>query len=175
MASSNQSFINLCLHYLKEDYPERICDCLDRLSRDEINWRPNDTSNSIANLVCHLVGNCRQWVYQGLGNSPFERQREMEFQTGLDLDAQDLKEMLNKLKKDIGHTISSLNADTLDEEVVIQGFTVSKREALFHATEHFSMHTGQILYITKLIKDTPLDFYSISEGKAKPRWKDRGV
>jgi len=175
MTSSDQAFIDLCLHYLTEDYPERIIDCIDRLSREEINWRPNDKSNSISNIVSHLVGNCGQWVRQGLGELPFGRKRDMEFGLGIILDNDELKSMLNNLKDDVASVLGGIKAESLDDEVQIQGFQVSKREALFHATEHFSMHTGQIVYITKLIKDESLDFYSISDGKAKPRWKNSGV
>jgi hypothetical protein len=32
-------------------------------------------------------------------------------------------------------------------------------EAVFHVVEHFSMHYGQILYITKLLTSQNLGFY----------------
>ena len=175
MATPDQAFIDLCLHFLRDDYPNRIVECLNELSQEEINWRPNDRSNSISNLVCHLVGNCRQWVYQGLGEFEYRRERDSEFELRKDLDHQDLEKMLDQLAAEVTKSLSRLQADTLGEQVSIQGFQVSKREALFHATEHFSMHTGQIIYITKMIKDKALDFYTISDGKAKPRWKDTGI
>ena len=32
-------------------------------------------------------------------------------------------------------------------------------EAIYHVVEHFSMHYGQILYVTKLITGQDLGFY----------------
>ena len=175
MTSPDQSFINLCLHYLRDDYPIRIRECIKDLDREELNWRPNDRSNSISNLVCHLLGNARQWVYMGIGEFEYQRERDSEFELGKDLDFKHLDQMIEGLASDMTKSLTKLDAKTLDEKVIIQGFHVSKREALFHATEHFSMHTGQIIYITKMIKDQSLDFYSIADGKAKPRWKADGV
>jgi hypothetical protein len=32
-------------------------------------------------------------------------------------------------------------------------------EAIYHVVEHFSMHTGQIIFITKLLTTAELGFY----------------
>jgi hypothetical protein len=32
-------------------------------------------------------------------------------------------------------------------------------EAIYHVVEHFSLHTGQILYVTKLLRKEDLGFY----------------
>ena len=33
-------------------------------------------------------------------------------------------------------------------------------EAIYHVVEHFSMHTGQIIFATKLLTGTDLGFYA---------------
>lgn len=44
-------------------------------------------------------------------------------------------------------------------------------QVLYHAVEHLSMHTGQILYITKLRTGRDLGFYRMDEqGGAHPQW-----
>ena len=45
---------------IKDEYFPKIEACLERLSAEEIWWRPNESSNSIGNLVLHLAGNVRQ-------------------------------------------------------------------------------------------------------------------
>ncbi|HEX5111880.1 MAG TPA: DUF1572 family protein, partial [Saprospiraceae bacterium] len=40
-------------------------ECLDKITNEQIWWRPNETSNSIGNLVLHLCGNVRQWIGTG--------------------------------------------------------------------------------------------------------------
>jgi uncharacterized damage-inducible protein DinB len=42
----------------------------------------------------------------------------------------------------------------------IQGNKVTGLEAVYHVVEHFGMHYGQILYITKSLRGQDLGFYS---------------
>jgi uncharacterized damage-inducible protein DinB len=42
----------------------------------------------------------------------------------------------------------------------VQTFDETGLSILIHVTEHFSYHTGQIAYITKMLQDKPLDFYA---------------
>ncbi|MEZ4994898.1 MAG: DUF1572 family protein [Saprospiraceae bacterium] len=57
----------------------RIQNCLDRLTEDQVWWRPNSASNSIGNLVLHLCGNVRQWIVSGVGEQTDVRRRSEEF------------------------------------------------------------------------------------------------
>ena len=43
--------------------------------------------------------------------------------------------------------------------------------AVFHAVEHFSMHTGQIILLTKLLADEDLAFYDFSSGVPRANWR----
>ena len=50
---------------------EKIVHCLNQLSDDQINWRPFEQQNTLANIILHLCGNLRQWVH--LPASPASR------------------------------------------------------------------------------------------------------
>ena len=50
------------------------------------------------------------------------------------------------------------------EQYEIQGTKVTALEAIFHVTEHFSMHTGQIILLTKMLSQKDLGFYDFSTG-----------
>jgi uncharacterized damage-inducible protein DinB len=52
----------------------------------------------------------------------------------------------------------------------IQGTEATALEAIFHVTEHFSMHTGQIILLTKMLAHTDLVFYDFSTGKPVHAW-----
>ena len=43
--------------------------------------------------------------------------------------------------------------------------------AIFHVTEHFSMHTGQIILLTKLLTGTGLHFYDFEGDVPTQRWR----
>ena len=45
--------------------------------------------------------------------------------------------------------------------------------AVFHAVEHFSMHTGQVILLTKMLADEDLAFYDFSEGAPRHNWGGR--
>jgi hypothetical protein len=47
------------------------------------------------------------------------------------------------------------------EQVTIQGYTVSILAAVFHVVEHFSLHTGQIVYQTKALTGLDLSLYDV--------------
>ena len=42
---------------------------------------------------------------------------------------------------------------------IIQGYTVNGLEAVYQVVEHFGIHYGQIVYITKLLRSEDLGFY----------------
>ena len=57
----------------------RLKRCLEKLSEEDIWWRPNDNSNSVGILMLHLSGNIRQWMLSALGGSVDNKVRQKEF------------------------------------------------------------------------------------------------
>jgi hypothetical protein len=47
---------------------------------------------------------------------------------------------------------------------------VTALEAIFHVVEHFSMRTGQILLLTKMLAHKDLRFYDFSTGAPVHTW-----
>jgi len=56
-------------------------------------------------------------------------------------------------------TIEPLTSAQLAETRTIQGYRGTVMEAIYHVVEHFSMHTGQILFATKMMTGSDLGFY----------------
>ena len=50
-----QAFIDLSIRYLRDNYVPKIRKCLNHLTDEDIWWRPNESSNSIGNLILHLA------------------------------------------------------------------------------------------------------------------------
>jgi hypothetical protein len=48
---------------------------------------------------------------------------------------------------------------------------VTKLEAVYHVVEHFSMHTGQIIFATKLLTGEDMGFYAHLSGGSAHRPK----
>ena len=154
-------FLRQSINRLRHDYLPKIRRCLDQLSTEQIWWRPNDESNSIGNLILHLAGNLRQWVVVGLPGLEDDRQRDVEFATRDGLDADQLFARLEQTVRDAEDVFGVMTETDLRTEVVIQGFRTTGLGVVYHVVEHFSGHTGQILWITKMLRGEDLRFYEL--------------
>lgn len=137
----------------------RIDDCLGRLSEEQIWARGAENENAVGNLVLHLSGNVRQWIVSGVGGQPDIRQRDAEFAARGGLAASGLAEHLRGIVVEAANVVEMLAPDRLREPLVVQGYHVTVLEAIYSAVEHFSGHTGQIIYATKLLTGEDLGYY----------------
>jgi uncharacterized damage-inducible protein DinB len=144
---------------LYNEFMPRIHLCLDQLTDEQVWWRPNETSNSVGNLVLHLAGNVRQWIIAGLGDKPDVRKRQLEFDERKPLPKDDLEELLNSVLAECEPVLNAIGPDDLLKRKPVQVFEESVITILIHVTEHFSYHTGQIAWITKMMTDSDLGFY----------------
>jgi uncharacterized damage-inducible protein DinB len=146
-----------------------IVKSLQQLSEEEIWWRPNPASNSAGNLVLHLCGNVRQWIVSHLGGVEFERQRDQEFSEKGPIPRNKLVGQLRRTVRDACRVLTRLSDDSLAQKHVIQGLHVNGLEAVYHVVEHFSYHTGQVIYITKLKRAQDLRFTRLPVVKKEAR------
>jgi hypothetical protein len=58
----------------------------------------------------------------------------------------------------------------LERQLVIQDRETTVLAAIYHVVEHFAMHTGQIIYVTKLRTSKDVEFYEMEAGIPWPRW-----
>src|SRR5262245_13896088 len=72
-------FIRHARFRLLEDYFVKIAEAIDILDDEQIWRRPNESSNSVGNLLLHLSGNLRQWIVSGVGGADDTRDRASEF------------------------------------------------------------------------------------------------
>jgi len=166
-----QAFIARASAYFLNDYLPKIERCLEKLSDEQIWWRANEESNSIGNLILHLCGNARQWIVCGLGSAADARNRDSEFEQRDVIARADLLSLLHSTLSDVETTLQSVDPSTLLEYRKIQGNDVDQLEAIFHVTEHFSMHTGQIIMLTKMMTSADLRFYEFDAGVPVQRWR----
>jgi uncharacterized damage-inducible protein DinB len=164
-------FISKARGFLRDDYLPKIERCLAQLTDEQIWWRPNEESNSIGNLLLHLCGNARQWIVCGLGGEEDFRNRQSEFDERRVLPRAELLTRTKSTLKQVDATLARFDEARLLETFEIQGTSVTALEAIFHVTEHFSMHTGQIILLTKMICGSDLGFYDFASGKPVHTWR----
>lgn len=137
----------------------RIVDCLGRLDDDQIWSRGNENQNAVGNLVLHLCGNVHQWIVGGVAGKRDERDRDSEFAARGEISGGELAARLQAVVGEALEVMRSVSAARLGERICVQGYDVSVLEAIGHVTEHFSQHTGQILFATKLLTGADLGYY----------------
>jgi len=164
-----RAFLDQSRRYLAHQYPTKIQRCLEVLPADAL-WRRDDASeNSVGNLLLHLSGNVRQWIVSGVGGAPDARQRSAEFEARQGSASELLDGLLSTLRE-ADEVLASLDGSSLAERRRIQGRDVNVLDAVYHVVEHFSMHTGQIILLTKRYAPGRVQFYEDAGGRAIPRF-----
>ncbi|MFS4468361.1 DinB family protein [Maribacter sp. 2210JD10-5] len=140
---------------------------LEQLSNEELWKRPNETLNSVGNLILHLCGNITQYVISSLGEKEDTRDRDSEFATQQYFPK---KVLLKKLKETVDEAKRAINDASMKQLLRkrnVQGFYFSGIGVILHAVEHYSYHTGQIAFWTKQLKNKDLGFYKGVDLKIK--------
>ena len=163
-----RSFVEQSRHFLTHEYPTKIERCLSALPPGAIWARSDEGSNSIGNLLLHLEGNVRQWIVSSVGGAPDHRHRAAEFDATEGADARALFATLRATLDEVDGVLARLTPADLESRRTIQGRDVTVLEAVYHVTEHFSMHTGQIILLAKLHAPGTVKFYEDAGGLAKP-------
>ncbi|GAB3650380.1 hypothetical protein GCM10028791_17480 [Echinicola sediminis] len=143
---------------LKEN-TAKIKSCLEWLTEEEIWQKPNSSSNSVGNLVLHLCGNISQYIISALGGQEDKRERDLEFSIEGGLSKEALIKMLKNTIEESIEVLDKLDQESLLKKYNVQGFHYTGVGNVVHAVEHFSYHTGQIAFWTKVLKDRDLGFY----------------
>ena len=136
--SVGAEFLEASCVFLKEDFLPKLLHCLERMTDDQIWWRPNEQSNSVGNLVLHLRGNLRQWIVSGIGGERFRRDRDREFTTRDRVSKAELIEGIQAAVADVERVLQNVTASQLLVRYPVQVYQVSALQATYHVVEHFS-------------------------------------
>jgi uncharacterized damage-inducible protein DinB len=149
-------------HTLKtiDENTSKIKACMKQLDEKDIWFRHNEHVNSVGNIILHLCGNIRQWIISSLGGAPDIRERDLEFSTVGGFTKAELTTRWQDTMQEAVSVITHASPENLLRHRVVQGSTHSGIGIIIHVTEHFSYHTGQIIFLTKLYKNMDMGFYA---------------
>lgn len=151
---------------LKEECIRRIDEsslkinaCLDKLTPEQLWYRPNSASNAVGNLILHLSGNLTQYIISTLHDKPDQRERSKEFSSTIIISNNELASKFKTVISQVTNIINILTTTQLEKSYEVQCYKETGVGILVHVTEHLSYHTGQIVYITKMITAENMKFY----------------
>lgn len=150
MTDIAEHFIAQSRGFLSSDYLPKIERCLEVLSDEDVWWRANEGSNSIGNLLLHLEGSTRAWIIGVAGGSHNPRDRQQEFDEREQMPRAELMSRLRQTLAEADEVLGRLDVEVLLERRQARGEEVTVLLAVYHAVEHFSMHTGQIILLSKM-------------------------
>lgn len=154
-----QLFLDHSRTKLFSEWWPRLRSTVESLTEDQLWWRPNDASNSIGNLLLHLNGNIRQWLVDSFNRQEDRRNRPAEFAEKAGGPPAPILAQLGATLDEAAQVLSRLTERDLLAPMEIQGYHVTGLIAVYQVVEHFGLHYGQVMYITKALQGKDLGFY----------------
>lgn len=155
----HEIFLDFSRQKLIGQYWPRLRSAVESLTDEQVWWRPNPASNSIANLILHLNGNVGQWLVASFNHAEDTRNRPAEFRERRRVPARLLLEQLSATMDEAAKVLARLTLSDLEATYEIQGYTVTGLAAVYQVVEHYGLHYGQIIYLTKSQQGQDLGFY----------------
>jgi hypothetical protein len=137
--------------------PKQIRDCLDLLDDEQIWWRPNEQSNSIGNIVLHVSGSLNHFLNRNLGGIDFDRDRAAEFAQRHHIPKAELLDVFGDMVAKAEKTFDSVDIDKLGQPSPEPKMHDLVIDDLINILAHLANHTGQILWITKMMRGEAVD------------------
>ncbi len=143
---------------LVHGFPGQVRECLARLDDGQLWWRPHADSNAVGNLVLHVCGSSRHFLGRVVGGTGYERDRKAEFAQRGPRPRVDLLRVLEETVAETDRVLGALDpARLLEVRDVPRDSPQSVLALVLRTSHHWAVHTGQIVYATKLLTEGGLD------------------
>jgi len=137
--------------------PAQIRDCLEMLSEEQIWWRPNEQSNSVGNIVLHISGSLNHYLNRGLGGFEYQRDRDAEFAERRAIPKDELRAIFDDMIEKAEQTLAAMTVDRLGDPSPEPRMSKLVIDEVIAITSHIANHTGQIVWITKMLLGAAVD------------------
>ena len=140
----------------------------EQISEDKFFWKPNEESNSIAIIIKHLSGNMMSRWTDFLNSDGEKEWRNREDEFANDIKSKDeILQLWEKGWNCLFNTLDNLTINDLNKEIYIRNMGHSVTEAINRQLCHYAYHTGQIVFIGKIVINENWNSLSIPKGMSK--------
>jgi uncharacterized damage-inducible protein DinB len=151
--------------------PGQIRAAVEKLTEEQIWWRPNEKSNSIANLILHVSGSLNHYLNRNIGGIAYDRNRDAEFAARGPMSKQEVMAIFDDMVTQADQTLARLGPDRLRDPSTDPERLSYLVEDLISIAIHLSTHTGQIVWIAKMLNAGALDEVWMRTHKRLGGWK----
>ncbi|MBL7830527.1 MAG: DUF1572 family protein [Saprospiraceae bacterium] len=126
---------------------------IEPLTTEELNYKPDEFSNSIGIIIQHLSGNMlSRWTdfLTTDGEKP-TRNRDMEFEP-LNFSKEEYLEMWSSGWDCLFSALEHLDEEDLSRIVYIRNEGHTAEQAIMRQVAHYSYHVGQIVLLAKVLR-----------------------
>jgi len=147
--------------------PAQIRECVEELTDEHLWWRPNEHTNSVGNLVLHLSGSMRHYLSRGVGGIEYNRDRPAEFAERGPVPRTQLLATFDETIGQAAGILTTFDTSRFLSPTDEQDYVPTLFDLIYNISIHLATHTGQIVYITKMLKEGSLDELWIKAHKGK--------
>ncbi len=137
--------------------PVQIRSCVEALSEDQLWWRPNEQTNSVGNLVLHLSGSMRHYLSRGVGGLEYRRDRPAEFSERGPISKAQLLATFDETISQAARVLDSFDTSRFLKPSDEPSYVPTVFDVIFNIAVHLATHTGQIVYVSKMLQEGSVD------------------
>ena len=137
--------------------PTQIRTCIEELSDEQLWWRGNDESNSVGNLVLHVSGSMRHYLSRSIGHLDYKRDRPAEFAERGPIPRALLLATFDEAISEVDSVLDSFDTSRFTDPTEEPNYYGTIFEQILGVAVHLATHAGQIVYVTKLLKEGSVD------------------
>jgi len=153
--------------------PSQVRAAVDKLTEEQMWWRPNEKSNSVANLVLHLSGSLNLYLNNNIGKIPYRRDRDGEFAARGSMTKREVMAIFDDMVAKADQTLAKIKPEELAGPSTEPDKFVALVQDLIGIVTHVSTHVGQILWITKMLREGALDEVWMRAHKQQGGWRKK--
>ena len=151
--------------------PMQVHAALEKVSEEQVWWRPNEKSNSIGNLLLHLAGSLNHYLNHNIVGMTYDRDRDAEFAARGTMPKRDLLRVFDEMIANAEKTFERITPGSLTGPSTDPERYSMLVEDLINVTTHLSNHVGQIVWIAKMLQEGSLDEAWMRAHKRGGAWK----
>lgn len=133
-----------------DEISTRLIKALQQLNDEQVNWRPDNTSNSISTLIKHVEGNIHERILKGILHQDVHRNRDDELKQTF-ITKSELEQIIQAKFELVIATVKNITDEELEQTQWVRNRERTNLDMLHQCAAHYSEHTGQIIYIAKQI------------------------